>query len=75
MDDDGFPQPDPESAAAARRARTLVIRWWPVGEPAGGRRTRGTVRDIGGLAIGSFDNFEDMVELLRLQADKDCEPC
>lgn len=64
MANDRSPEPLPDHDAAARRARTLVIRWWRDSRDG---RPRGTVRDLASGQLGAFDGFDALVALLRRQ--------
>ena len=65
------PEPRPQPVAEARRARTLVVRWWPHSDDADDEVVRGMLRDIAGTPLGSFNDFADLVELLRRETRRD----
>jgi hypothetical protein len=53
------------------RARTLVVRWWRRSDDPGDQVVRGMLRDIAGTPLGAFNDFSDLVELLRRETHRD----
>lgn len=65
MDNDRPSEPRQQLDPGSRRARTLVVRWWPRSDDSGDEVVRGMLRDIAGTPLGAFNDFPDLVELLR----------
>lgn len=64
MDYDGHSQATGQLRAEPARAHTVIVRWWH-DDPGDSLRCRGTVRSIAGEQLGSFDELDGLVALLR----------
>lgn len=64
MDHDGPRQATEQLRAEPARARTVIVRWW-LDDPRDPLRCRGTVRSIEGAQLGSFDDLESLIVLVR----------
>lgn len=64
MDDDDHSQANGQLRVEPARARTVIVRWWH-DDPRDPLHCRGTVRAITGEPLGSFDEFGELVALLR----------
>lgn len=64
MDHDGPNEATDQLRAEPARARTVIVRWWH-DDPGDPLRCRGTIRSIEGEQLGSFDDLEGLIRLVR----------
>lgn len=64
MDHDGPREATRQLRNRPVRARTIVVRWWH-DDPHDPLRCRGTVRSIDSEQLGSFDDLDGLLALVR----------